>query len=352
MDLILPYKIGDFAEAKSFLTGYRGAWFRCKVDNMRVTKSGHLECYLEYIDYPGEKKEWTELFQKNPACSKQKSSESSQIMIRPSFPQWYWRDQVPGQFPNSDVIATVYETWKVGDLVDWLSEGCYWSGTITKLLNEDTVKVELLAPPIGEGKRYTADRNDLRPTLDWSLAKGWTVPLSKANGKSWNVARLFHHRSESGEETASDDEDEEGGGGGGGKDVPQSVIRGSNMSQEAPGSFVTKPPSATNSNSSLNAQKDAILAFMEDSKPSSTSKAPDPNHAAQAAATSCQPGTGSSVKEEPGIKSSIKQEQDSSPTEHEAHDVSDEYLKRLEQVEDKLKHLERTRSEGQMGRAC
>lgn len=31
MDLLLPYKIGDLAESKSFLNGYRGAWFRCKV---------------------------------------------------------------------------------------------------------------------------------------------------------------------------------------------------------------------------------------------------------------------------------------------------------------------------------
>lgn len=27
----LPFKVGDEAEARSFETGYRGAWFRCKV---------------------------------------------------------------------------------------------------------------------------------------------------------------------------------------------------------------------------------------------------------------------------------------------------------------------------------
>lgn len=31
MDLILPYKVGDLAESKSLVSGYRGAWFRCKV---------------------------------------------------------------------------------------------------------------------------------------------------------------------------------------------------------------------------------------------------------------------------------------------------------------------------------
>ena len=27
----LPFKVGQFAEARSFLQGFRGAWFRCKV---------------------------------------------------------------------------------------------------------------------------------------------------------------------------------------------------------------------------------------------------------------------------------------------------------------------------------
>jgi hypothetical protein len=31
MDLILPYKVGDLTESKTFLEGYRGAWFRSKV---------------------------------------------------------------------------------------------------------------------------------------------------------------------------------------------------------------------------------------------------------------------------------------------------------------------------------
>lgn len=64
-------------------------------------------------------------------------------MIRPSFPNWYCVPEVPEQFPNIDITAIVDETWKVGDLVDWLNEGCYWSGTITKLLNEDLIEVRI-----------------------------------------------------------------------------------------------------------------------------------------------------------------------------------------------------------------
>ena len=34
MDLILPFKIGDLIEAKSFVDGFKGAWFRSKVGQL------------------------------------------------------------------------------------------------------------------------------------------------------------------------------------------------------------------------------------------------------------------------------------------------------------------------------
>ena len=40
-------------------------------------------------------------------------------------------------------------------------------------------QVELLPPPLGEGKSYQASFCDLRPSLDWSVEDGWTVPTSK-----------------------------------------------------------------------------------------------------------------------------------------------------------------------------
>ncbi|XP_051229167.1 uncharacterized protein [Lolium perenne] len=196
MDLILPFEIGDFAESKTFVEGFRGAWFRSKINDMRVTESGHLEYYLEYIDYTEEANEWVRVFQKNPfnsACQKRKSSAGSQIMLRPPFPKWYRGDQVPKDFPKSKLIASVHDTWKVGDSVEWLCEDCYWTAKVVRLISEDVAEVVLFEPPIGEGgPPHAANHKDLRPALDWSIIEGWTVPLSAVNGKSWHAARLIH----------------------------------------------------------------------------------------------------------------------------------------------------------------
>eukprot|EP00267_Zea_mays_P033015 XP_008667114.1 uncharacterized protein LOC100192874 isoform X3 [Zea mays] len=183
------------------------------VHNMRVNDSGYLECYLEYIDYDGEDLDWVAVFQENPASSSQNSKGSTEVMIRPSFPQWYYGHE-PDQLPVSDVTAVVDEAWKIGDMVDWLKDGCYWSGTITKLLKKDMVKLQLPAPPIGEGRCYIANHKDLRPTLEWSLEKGWTVPLAQANQKSWYTARLLRqYKSDSDKSTSGDEngDDEKGG---------------------------------------------------------------------------------------------------------------------------------------------
>ncbi|VAH70758.1 unnamed protein product [Triticum turgidum subsp. durum] len=240
MDLILPFKIGDFAKAKCFDEGFKGAWFRSKIKDMRVTESGHLEYYLEYIDYTEEGKpnEWIGVFQKNPfnqACLEGKSNGSTEIMLRPSFPQWYRGQQVPKHFSKSEVIARVCDTWKVGDWVDWHNKDCYWTGQIIELTSKTVVEptlsetitriflldiflqVKFLDHPMGEGEQCSAKKKDLRPALDWSIIKGWTVPLSatsysvsiygQAKGKSWHAAHLVHPKSDV-EERSSTDEDE------------------------------------------------------------------------------------------------------------------------------------------------
>ncbi|KAM3198543.1 hypothetical protein ACQJBY_073596 [Aegilops geniculata] len=68
--------------------------------------------------------------------------------------------------------------------------------------------VKFLDHPMGEGEQCPAKKKDLRPALDWSIIKGWTVPLSAAKGKSWQAAHLVHPKSDVQEERSSTDEDE------------------------------------------------------------------------------------------------------------------------------------------------
>ncbi|KAL5226271.1 hypothetical protein ABZP36_014536 [Zizania latifolia] len=226
MDLILPFKVGGAAESRTFSPGFRGAWFRCKIINMDVRK-GHLECQLEYIDYPDEKKSWTRLYKIRPGCRKQAFSQSREIMVRPPFPQWYWENQVSECGQKTNVVAIVSGPWKVGDLVDWWYTGCYWTGKITELLGDDKVKIVLPEIPIGEGGSYVADCKDLRPALDWSLEKGWSVPLSQGDGKCWQTAHLSAQNADTGS-SSSDEEIKESYEG-----VQKSLNGASDMPKEA-----------------------------------------------------------------------------------------------------------------------
>ena len=64
-------------------------------------------------------------------------------MVRPSFPTVYHESEKPDVNTISDVIVIVDNVWKVGDLVDWWADGCYWSGRVTNILGNDQVKVIL-----------------------------------------------------------------------------------------------------------------------------------------------------------------------------------------------------------------
>ncbi|KAL6848081.1 hypothetical protein ACP4OV_022209 [Aristida adscensionis] len=203
MDIVLPFKVGDVAESRSFSPGFKGAWFRSKISDMYI-RQGHLECLLEYTDFPDEKKTWTRLYKIPPGCRKQKSSERM-IMLRPTFPLWYWKNQLPETLPKTDVVAVVSGPWKTGDLIEWFYTDCYWTGKIIEVLSDDKVKIVLPEPPVGEGGFYVADCKDLRPALDWSLEKGWSVPLSQEDDKCWYTAYLISQITDT--ESSSSDED-------------------------------------------------------------------------------------------------------------------------------------------------
>ncbi|KAJ6830000.1 uncharacterized protein M6B38_126320 [Iris pallida] len=182
----LPFEVGQEAESKSFLVGYRSAWFRCKIKSIKRWR-GQIGHSLEFFDFPDEKVTWTKLYQKPPHFTQE---ESEELMVRPTFPPFYRESQVPDSYPECDVVAIVEDDWQVGDLVDWWYEGCYWSGRVSMILGIDKVQVVLPAPPIGEGKSYEAFCKDLRPSLNWSPEDGWTVPISRESGNCHYCVRL------------------------------------------------------------------------------------------------------------------------------------------------------------------
>ncbi|CAI9771280.1 unnamed protein product [Fraxinus pennsylvanica] len=148
-----------YAEAKTFETGYRGAWFRCKIREISWRK-GEREYLLEYFDFPEEK-----LGLMNPY-----------------------------QFPASyrGMAKKKQRMLMVGDLVEWWTNDCYWSGRIKQLVGEDKAMIEFPKPPLGEGTPdEKASLKDLRPSLDWSPEYGWILPTpgGEKPGRPW--ARLI-----------------------------------------------------------------------------------------------------------------------------------------------------------------
>uniref|UniRef100_A0A9I9E1Y1 Agenet domain-containing protein n=2 Tax=Cucumis melo TaxID=3656 RepID=A0A9I9E1Y1_CUCME len=192
----LPFEVGQLVESRCFLIGYRGAWFRCKIKDIGW-RMGSLSYELEFVDFPDEELKWTKPFQKPPAAFGIPSTgPKGQLMVRPQFPQVYREKQLSDVCTNSqlEVTVVVNDVWKVGDLVDWWKDNCYWSGKIIAILGDEEVKVELLPPPFGEGLAYRASSKDLRPSLDWSPESGWMVPNMKMNG-STQCARVINNGS-------------------------------------------------------------------------------------------------------------------------------------------------------------
>lgn len=179
MDMLqrIPFEKGQEAESKSHLVGFRGAWFRCKVKDVKI-RNGEYWCYLEYFDFPDEKVKWTKVYQKDPGGkSSQQQKKKNELMLRPRFPRFTREYEIADLQNHSELAVIVNNEWEVGNLVDWWFDGCFWSGRIGAILDNNKVQVDLPKPPIGEGLSYQADRKDLRPTLLWSIESGWSVPL-------------------------------------------------------------------------------------------------------------------------------------------------------------------------------
>ncbi|KAG7533059.1 Agenet domain plant type [Arabidopsis thaliana x Arabidopsis arenosa] len=198
----LPFEVGQTVELRSFISGYRGAWFRCKI--LKISQKRRALFYdVEYLDYPGESIHTTKVFQQLEGGSEK------HLMIRPVYPRQCHENEVLNKEGGGlEEAAVVHDDWKVGDLVDWWEAYCYWSGTVLEVKENGSVQIELLAPPHGEGSIYDAMSKDLRPSLEWSLEDGWTVPFSK-DGEKRQCAKLMKHLNEDQVNEAESMEEEE-----------------------------------------------------------------------------------------------------------------------------------------------
>ncbi|XP_048623481.1 uncharacterized protein LOC125605489 [Brassica napus] len=199
----LPFEVGDTIEARSFELGFRGAWFRCKIT--KIFNKGRALFYdLEYLDFTEEGIHTTKVYQK-----RQGESENI-LMVRPIRPrQSHENEEGCGgeeeEEEEEEEVVVVRGLWKVGDLVDWWKDDCYWSGTVLEVNEEDeTAKIELVPEPYGEGKSYDAMFKDLVPSLEWSLEDGWIVPFSK-DGEKRQCAKLMKLPNEGAEETREEE---------------------------------------------------------------------------------------------------------------------------------------------------
>ncbi|GJY07143.1 agenet domain-containing protein [Tanacetum coccineum] len=205
----LKLQVGQLAEMKTFEDGFRGAWFRCKIKDVNL-KENKIE--LEYYDFEDEIT-WTNIYEAPPHVKKS-SRKKRQLMLRPQYPllyDLYYKDERPPANSISEICVVIDDAWKVGDVVDWYKDDCYWSARVIKVLSNDKVQVtkysaetgllmttntlmahgvlkplshshtlvELPMPPAGQGKDgdiLIALCKELRPSLDWSQRKGWTLP--------------------------------------------------------------------------------------------------------------------------------------------------------------------------------
>lgn len=64
-----------------------------------------------------------------------------ELMVRPPYPPIYNEKQMPHVSEITEVTIIGGDAWRVGDLVDWWTSDCYWSGNITQLLGDDEAQV-------------------------------------------------------------------------------------------------------------------------------------------------------------------------------------------------------------------
>ncbi|KAG9160264.1 hypothetical protein Leryth_025279 [Lithospermum erythrorhizon] len=186
----LPFVVGQKVEARSFIKGFRSSWFRCEIKDIG-RRHGQILVLVDYFDFTEQKPLWLKLYQ-DPPYGRKSKHRTKNLMLRPEYPVIYHDTPVTDLSTAQQIVLVVNGPWKVGDMVDWFTCGCYWSGSVTEILGTNKAKIALTPPPAGEGGFYDdVSVEDLRPTLEWSIESGWTVPISKDREESCCCARLI-----------------------------------------------------------------------------------------------------------------------------------------------------------------
>lgn len=81
------------------------------------------------------------LYQKPPKSIGKSKGLNRELMVRPSFPTIYHESEKFDVNTTTEVIVIVDNVWRVGDLVDWWTDDCYWCGRVTKILENGKVQV-------------------------------------------------------------------------------------------------------------------------------------------------------------------------------------------------------------------
>ena len=86
---------------------------------------------------------WTKIYDVPPYVKKS-SLKKKQLMLRPQYPLLYHKSELPPVNSISEICVVIDGAWKVGDMVDWYQDDCYWSATVIKVLSNDKVQVVVL----------------------------------------------------------------------------------------------------------------------------------------------------------------------------------------------------------------
>ena len=86
---------------------------------------------------------WTKIYDVPPYVKKSRLKKK-QMMLRPQYPLLYHKSEPPPVNSISEICVVIDGAWKVGDMVDWYKDDCYWSARIIEVLSNDKVQVVVL----------------------------------------------------------------------------------------------------------------------------------------------------------------------------------------------------------------